>query len=188
MLFLEFNYRIYNVKKGTYALVMELGSETTIAVGRLGRRSGEREITFPAGCYVYFGSAHGGLRGRVSRHLKREGAKGSGGSRKKRFHWHIDYLVQFADVTQVWYALEEEQGEWLLRKEKLECLWCQAARELPQAQFLIPGFGSSDCRCPSHLIYFPAPPSFELFLQLLEERGYEVIKSSPHDFMLHMED
>jgi len=188
VLFLEFNYRIYNVKKGTYALVMALGSDTTIAVGRLGRRSGEREITFPAGCYVYFGSAHGGLCQRVSRHLKVEGAEGSRGNRKKRLHWHIDYLVQFADVTQVWYALEGEQGKWQVRKEKLECLWCRAARKLPQAQFLIPGFGSSDCRCPSHLIYFPAPPSFELFLQLLEERGYEVIKSSPHDFMLHMED
>ncbi len=188
MLFLEFNYRIYIVKKGTYAIVMALGSETNIAVGRLGRRSGEREITFPAGCYVYFGSAHCGLRGRVSRHLKREGSNGSGGSRKKRLHWHIDYLVQFADVTQVWYALEVEQGKWLLRKEKLECLWCQAARKLPQAQFLIPGFGSSDCRCPSHLIYFPAPPPFELFRRMLEERGYGAIKASPHDFMLRMED
>ena len=176
------------MKKGTYALVMELGSETSIAVGRLGRRSGVSEITFPAGCYIYFGSAHGGLRGRVSRHLKGEGAEGSVGSQKKHLHWHIDYLVQFADVTEVWYALEGEQDERRVRKDRLECLWCRAAGELPKAQLLIPGFGSSDCRCPSHLIYFPAPPSFELFHQLLEERGYGAIRTSPHDFMFHMED
>ena len=176
------------MKKGTYALVMELGSDTSIAVGRLGRRSGVREITFPAGCYIYFGSAHGGLRQRVSRHLKGEGGEGSRGSREKRLHWHIDYLVQFADVTEVWYALEEEKDEQQARMGRLECLWCRAAGELPQARFLIPGFGSSDCRCPSHLIYFPAPPSFELFRQLLEERGYEAIKASPRDFRSRMED
>ena len=176
------------MKKGTYALVMELGSETSIAVGRLGRRSGVSEITFPAGFYVYFGSAHGGLRQRVSRHLKDEGVEGTRGSRKKRLHWLIDYLVQFADVTEVWYTFEGEQDERQLRTDRLECLWCRAAGELPQAQFLIPGFGSSDCRCPSHLIYFPTPPSFELFRQLLEERGYGAIRTSTHDFMSRMED
>jgi len=52
----------------------------------------------------------------------------------------------------------------------------------------MPGFGSSDCRCTSHLIYFPALPQFETFRRKLEERGYAAIKTSPNDFMLRMED
>jgi len=161
------------VEKGTYALVTALKMEAAIAVGRLGLsggRGGESEITFPVGYYVYFGSARGGLSARVSRHLKRE----------KRFHWHIDYLLQFAEVVEVWYSPEGAEVEWGERKK--ECLWCQVARGMPQGQILIPGFGSSDCRCPAHLVYFPAPPSFELFRHMLEERGYGAIKASPIDF------
>jgi len=190
------------VEKGTYALVMALKMEAAIAVGRLGcsgGRGGENEITFPAGYYVYLGSARGGLSARVGRHLKRE----------KRCYWHIDYLIQFAEVVEVWYSPEEGEAEWGERKEevesgertgvkgvggirkkvkgvggvlKKECLWCQVARGMPQGQTLIPGFGSSDCRCPAHLVYFPSPPSFELFRRMLEERGYGAKKASPIDF------
>ena len=184
--------------KGTYALVMALKSEAAIAVGRLGRSygtGGESEITFPAGYYVYFGSARAGLSARVGRHLKRE----------KRSHWHIDYLVQFAEVVEVWYSPEGEEAEWRELKEevewgerkevkgaggvrKKECLWCQVARGMPQGRILIPGFGSSDCRCPAHLVYFPSPPSFELFRLMLEERGYRAQKASPIEFKRRMVD
>jgi len=180
------------VDKGTYALVMALKSDAAIAVGRLGcsgGTGGESEITFPAGYYVYFGSARAGLSARVGRHLKRE----------KRSHWHIDYLVQSAKVMEVWYVVAGEEVEWGERKKevewrerkevkgaggvrKKECLWCQVARGMPQGQTLIPGFGSSDCRCPAHLVYFPSPPSFELFRQMLDERGYGAKKASPLDF------
>ncbi|MBA7469869.1 hypothetical protein ES707_05144 [subsurface metagenome] len=189
------------MEKGTYALVMALKSEAAIVVGRLGRcggTGGESEITFPAGYYVYFGSARGGLSTRVGRHLKRE----------KRFHWHIDYLTQSAEVMEVWYALEGKEAEWRERKEevewgeqekevkwrerkevkgaggvrKKECLWCQVGRGMPQGRIPVPGFGSSDCRCPAHLVYFPTPPSFELFRHMLEERGYGAQKASPIDF------
>jgi len=97
------------MEKGTYALVMSLKGEVAIVVGRLvmkGKTFAGSEITFPPGYYVYFGSAHGGLSARVSRHLKRE----------KRLHWHIDYLTRFADVMEVWYALES--NEWIARREK----------------------------------------------------------------------
>jgi Uri superfamily endonuclease len=167
---------------------MALKSEAAIVVGRLGcsgGKGGESEITFPAGYYVYFGSARAGLSARVGRHLKRE----------KRFHWHIDYLLQFAEVVEVWYSPDGAQVEWGERKKevewgvrKKECLWCQVARGMPQGQILIPGFGSSDCRCPAHLIYFPSPPSFELFRRMLEERGYGAIKASPIDFKRRMVD
>ena len=41
--------------RGSYALVLALNSGTDIAVGALGPRY------FPPGCYVYVGSALGGL-------------------------------------------------------------------------------------------------------------------------------
>lgn len=154
------------MEKGTYALVIALEREAIIAIGKLG------EFTFPAGYYIYLGSALGGLYTRVGRHLKRE----------KRFHWHIDYLVHLAEVVAVWYALEGDERSWRGQKQKLECLWCQVACSMPQGQILIPGFGSSDCHCPAHLIYFPQPPSFELFRRMLEKRGYWVQMASPLDF------
>jgi Uri superfamily endonuclease len=161
------------MEKGTYALVMSLKGEVAIVVGRLvmkGKTCVGSEITFPPGYYVYFGSAHGGLSARVSRHLKRE----------KRLHWHIDYLTRFADVMEVWYALES--NEWIARREKLECLWCKVARGMPRAQLHVLGFGSSDCRCAAHLVHFPSPPSFDLFRRLLKESGNVAQKASPIDF------
>lgn len=178
------------MEKGTYALIIALKSEATIAVGKLGgrgREGGENEITFPSGYYVYFGSALGGLSGRVSRYLRSEGDRSGGKSEKrkrggggegsaKKLHWHIDYLIQFAKVVEVWYAVEGEEREWRERKRSLECIWCRVARGMLNGQILFPGFGSSDCRCPAHLIYFSSPPSFEFFRQMLEERGYRAKK------------
>jgi len=126
------------VEKGTYALLLALEKEAPIAVGKLGL------FTFPAGYYLYLGSAQGGLDARVKRHLRRE----------KRIRWHVDYLLEHAKVVEVWYALGNESQE---------CLWCRIAQEMPQAEIPALGFGSSDCRCPSHLIYYPLSPSFALF-------------------------
>jgi len=145
------------VEKGTYALLITMRGETTVSVGRLGL------FTFPTGCYIYVGSAQGSLYRRVKRHLRAE----------KRRHWHIDYLLEFAQVVEVWYATGVESQE---------CLWCQIAREMPQGEILVPGFGSSDCRCRSHLIHFPTPPSFALFRDGLGERGLLLKRASPAEF------
>ena len=64
-------------KPRTYQLAIRIGRPIRIRVGRLG------EFEFPAGRYVYTGSARRGLEARVRRHL----------SRAKRLHWHIDYLL-----------------------------------------------------------------------------------------------
>ena len=144
------------VEKGTYALVLSLETEAEIAVGKFGR------FAFPSGYYVYFGSARSGLRQRVQRHLRPE----------KRLRWHIDYLLQQARVVEVWY-IDHSQ----------ECLWASAARKMPQSQIPVPGFGSSDCRCPSHLIYFPLLPSFEVFRQMLGGQGLGAKKASPISFL-----
>ena len=131
---------------GTYALVLSLEEATTCQVGKLGL------CHFPTGYYIYVGSALGGLAQRLRRHLRIE----------KRLHWHIDYLLQHSKAIEIWYALERNSHE---------CLWGWLAGNLPGAQMPVPGFGSSDCRCPSHLTHFPSPPPFGLFEQKLKERG-----------------
>ena len=129
-------------ERGTYALVLHLGHREEMAIGKLGT------FVFPAGYYLYLGSAlgPGGLEARLARHRRRE----------KRPRWHIDYLLQRAAPVEVWSVASGE---------RLECLWARAARELPGARIPVPGFGSSDCRCPSHLVHFAAKPSPALFAE-----------------------
>jgi len=125
--------------RGTYVLVLRLEEETHINVGKLG------EFSFPAGHYLYVGSAQGGggLAARVARHRRAE----------KKLHWHIDYLTRRADIIDVWY---------LESPRHLECVVAEAIAALPDAQVLVPGFGSSDCRCPAHLFYFSEPPDLAM--------------------------
>ena len=39
--------------------------------------------------------------------------------------------------------------------ERLECTWAATLLRLPRARPVARGFGSSDCRCPTHLVHFP---------------------------------
>ena len=113
---------------GAYALVIELENSEAIEVGRLGA------INFTAGWYAYVGSALGGLRARVGRHARR----------RKKLHWHVDYLLAAASVSEV---------IWTLSDERLEC---RIASVLRRQDFQsMPNFGASDCRCPSHLFHSP---------------------------------
>ncbi len=113
---------------GTYQLVLWLGSPATLAVGRLG------VFTFPAGRYLYTGSALGGLRARIARHLREQ----------KRLRWHIDYLLQSARVEEV----RVYPG-----RQRLECVLNQQVLQSGEGWVVVQGFGSSDCRCPAHLLY-----------------------------------
>ena len=126
--------------KGTYVLVLRLEGSEEITIGKLGT------FTFPSGYYLYVGSAlgPGGLEARLARHRRRG----------KKLRWHIDYLLERARLVEVWGVASTD---------RLECLWAQAARQLPGAEIPVPGFGSSDCRCPSHLIYLARKPSYEEF-------------------------
>jgi Uri superfamily endonuclease len=117
-----------------------------IPVGRLGTHH------FPPGYYIYAGSALRGLNSRLKHHLKTE----------KPLHWHIDYLLLQINVIQIWYSLS---------KERLECTWNEILAQLPGAAPHIPGFGSSDCRCRTHLTYFSTMPSFDSFRLELQNRG-----------------
>lgn len=118
---------------GTYCLVLRVDLSRLIRVGRLGAAK------FPSGYYVYVGSALNGLRQRIARHLSSE----------KSLHWHIDYLLQHAAIVGVRSTLSSM---------KLECLLSGRIREICR-EIPVKGFGSSDCRCPAHLFYFPHNPT-----------------------------
>lgn len=132
---------------GTYVLALWLGTRRAVSVGRLGRHR------FPAGWYLYAGSARGagGLRARLERHERRLGPR-------KRAHWHIDHLREHG----AW------GGAWIRRSEEpLECDWARALARLPDARTIVPGFGASDCRCAAHLVHVLALPADEWFAQIL---------------------
>lgn len=140
--------------KGTYALILKLDREARITVGRL------TAFTFPAGYYLYAGSALGGLFPRIERHMR-------GG---KKLHWHIDYLRRNARAVEVWYLVSEE---------RLECDWYRAAVGMPDAEVLVDGFGSSGCKCRSHLVYFESKPSLSDFRKNLGKQGADLKRMTP---------
>lgn len=111
--------------RGIYLLHIVVQRSQEITVGALGR------IAFPAGAYVYVGSAQNGLEHRIARHLRK---------RKKR-HWHIDYLLSTRGVSIV-DAVSAEAG----KSEE-----CAVARMMAATARPVVGFGSSDCRCAGHL-------------------------------------
>jgi len=111
--------------KGSYILLFELNTKKNISVGKLGY------VSFPKASYAYVGSAMNGLRARLARHLRG----------KKKLHWHIDYLLKEAEVEEIILC----QGE-----ERAECFLAQALAGKFQ---YVPGFGSTDCKCRSHLYF-----------------------------------
>lgn len=116
-----------NIMKGCYCLVISLDDEKTIEIGKkLGK------ITFKKGHYVYVGSAMNSLTERVSRHLSDE----------KKLHWHIDYLLENAQITDVIYNESDKKIE------------CELSQFLAGKNSGIMGFGCSDCNCESHLYHF----------------------------------
>ncbi|HEQ99847.1 MAG TPA: GIY-YIG nuclease family protein [candidate division Zixibacteria bacterium] len=116
------------INSGIYQLLIELPEAETIAVGSLG------EIFFAEGLYIYTGSAEKNLRERIARHFRKE----------KAFHWHIDYLLKYGEITA--YSLQPyEPG--------LECSTNLDSLSSYRDAKSISGFGSSDCDCDSHLIF-----------------------------------
>lgn len=110
---------------GIYQLVIEVESPLDLTVGALG------PCRFEPGVYIYTGSAKRNLPHRVARHRLRE----------KRVRWHIDYLTVVAPPVAV-------------RVFPLDVTECERHRELlalPGVREPVRGFGSSDCRCGSHL-------------------------------------
>jgi Uri superfamily endonuclease len=120
--------------KGIYCLVFE-NPVCTVTVGALG------PVPFRAGWHVYVGSAlgSGGLK-RLERHIALSQ------NRDRRPKWHIDWLLKspYFSLRSAVFALTEE---------RLECRLAQALGGKG-----VPGFGSSDCACTSHLLYRRSNP------------------------------
>ena len=110
--------------KGSYVLIIEMDREMEIEVGRLG------PIIFKKGYYLYVGSAMNGLEARISRHL----------SKDKKMRWHVDYILGIGKIVDIY----------IKPHERVECL---IAEKLSRIFDSIPKFGSSDCKCKSHLFY-----------------------------------
>ena len=132
--------KTFKVEKGTYILIFELKTLHRLSVGKLGR------LTFSAGWYAYTGSAQGpgGLAARVHHHLRIA----------PHPHWHMDYLRPRGRIREVWYGQGEDYGEHQ---------WAACLEMMPHAAVAAPGFGSSDCACRTHLIYFPTRPNIAVF-------------------------
>jgi Uri superfamily endonuclease len=71
----------------------------------------------------------GGYKSRLTRYLKEN----------TKQHWHIDYLLMKASIKNLILCEAEE---------RIECTIAQALNHRFKS---IPGFGSSDCKCKSHL-------------------------------------
>ena len=132
--------------KGSYILVISMQSPVNLIIGALGK------ITFDKGFYFYVGSALGNsgastLVNRVKRHIS--------SSNSKKIHWHIDYLLNNKNSTICCIYL-------IPSLQNLECLI--ANELLSVSDDYINNFGSSDCNCKSHLLYFKDfKPLKELF-------------------------
>jgi Uri superfamily endonuclease len=116
------------LRKGTYCLLINLKTNQLIQIGRKGK------INFNKGCYVYVGSAMNSLEGRIRRHLRKD----------KKMHWHVDYLLDNPNshIVQVFFSDDGVKHE------------CDLATCIAEEGTGIQGFGCSDCKCHSHLIYF----------------------------------
>ncbi len=120
-------------KKGSYCLVVFLEKQRRIKIGSLGN------ILFKRGYYCYAGSAMNNVDKRVKRHMRN--------SDEKKLHWHIDYLLKYAKPA---YAVK------IYSDKKLECRIAEKIRKA--SEHSIKGFGSTDCKCDSHLFYFSKRP------------------------------
>ena len=107
----------------TYQLTIDVPVGVNVTVGRLGK------FNFPAGIYVYTGSAKTNIDARIKRHLRR----------KKTCRWHIDYLLSHRQVKVVK----------VTRHNTPECELNQQV----EGEMVVKKFGATDCKaaCGSHL-------------------------------------
>lgn len=127
---------------GCYIFIVQLPEEQTIAIGSKGN------MVFKQGYYLYVGSAKNSLSKRLERHWRK----------RKRFHWHIDYLRTFCDP---------HEAIAIRTTADLEHELAGAISVI--ADWQIPGFGCSDCSCTSHLFGMQEDPlHLPQFINLLQ--------------------
>jgi Uri superfamily endonuclease len=112
--------------KGSYILFIKLNNNQNI------KYSTKEKFVFKKGYYIYVGSALNSLESRIERHLRNVN--------KKKF-WHIDYLLIYGQILNIFYKENSYREE------------CDIANLLKEKFLPIPKFGSSDCKCTTHLFY-----------------------------------
>ncbi|MBE2279193.1 MAG: GIY-YIG nuclease family protein [Ignavibacteriaceae bacterium] len=117
-----------NNSKGIYICIFKLDFEQDINVGKMGLHF------FKKGFYLYVGSAFGGggLKARILRHSEKS----------TKIHWHIDYLKSLSSFVGCYIKLTD------LTEEHKTASHLSELFEIP-----VKGFGSSDCKCSTHLFY-----------------------------------
>jgi Uri superfamily endonuclease len=125
---------------GTYALIFSASQKAQITIGRIGT------LHLEPGFYIYVGSAFGpgGLKARIAHHCRKP----------TRPHWHIDFLTPAIMLKEIWHTCDPAHREHQ---------WAAALSGIRGASVPLAGFGSSDCRCQSHLFYFRSKPGNKNF-------------------------
>lgn len=141
---LEIPWHIYEREakdRGAYLICGRLLRNRKLEIGSLGK------IYFKKGYYLYVGSAMNSLGARLRRHM----------NKNKIMRWHIDYLIP---------ELGALKPIAIRSSESLECLLSEELGII--SDHYIPGFGSSDCECRSHLYWFESDPlRDERFINIL---------------------
>ncbi|RSK27306.1 GIY-YIG nuclease family protein [Bacillus sp. HMF5848] len=112
-----------------YAVYIHINKDMKIVVGKLG------ECFFKKGTYIYVGSAKRNIKARINRHIMQD----------KKLRWHIDYLRKYGSINKI-VTYDSSLSE---------CERCIQILEKYKGELPIKGFGSSDCKCNSHLIFIP---------------------------------
>jgi Uri superfamily endonuclease len=125
---------------GCYIFIGRMDSPAAATIGALGPQR------FLPGDYAYVGSARGpgGLAARIGHHLRTT----------DRSRWHLDYLRPFLQPAAVWFSTDNAAHEHR---------WADALGTIRGATLCSPGFGSTDCRCVTHLFHFLRMPRRRTF-------------------------
>ena len=94
------------------------------------------------------------MEARLKRHLRRS----------KKIYWHIDYLLKNEKVriSQMW-----------MIPKSIECEIADVFNKEPICELVKKGFGSSDCKCLTHLFYIKNKEQTE---NILEKIGFSRIR------------
>jgi Uri superfamily endonuclease len=129
-------------ESGIYVLIIKARALRGFSAGAWG------PVNLKDGYYAYVGRAKRGLPARLAHHARHK---------DKLLRWHVDYLLEAADLMEVW----------ILPLCAGECILARRIEKEGANREGLEGFGASDCRCPGHLFYMgrrrpsrPADTSF----------------------------
>lgn len=133
--------------KGSYALILRCDRSESILIGQLG------QMRLQTGFYIYAGSAFGpgGVNARLRHHYQIAANP----------RWHLDYLRAGCEPMEHWFTHDPERREHD---------WAATLLTLPGFNAPMQGFGSSDCRCKTHLAFSAQQPDFGAFRDALFQR------------------